>query len=274
MAVIEVITNGLLVTASSAYNAGVTAITVNPPTGGPAIPSLAAGQQMHCVWDGEIILVTGSSGSGNVNWTITRGQEGTTAVSHLVNSQIIQISSVAGIAQTVVDNSAVVLIASVTTSGSQATVTFNNISGVFSALRIEYQCRSTAAVSTTGLSLEINADATAAHYTSAAYMLGGGGAGQGVVASSTVGSFVNNIPGSSVTAGYVAAGSIRLNAYAGTTFDKRFNHSGAYAQTGNSDIVLQSSGLWLSTAAITRLDFTLSSGNFVDGSTFVLYGER
>lgn len=109
MSVVEIITNGLVVRANAAYNNSVTSISVTLDTNSPvaAIPAIATGQQLRFWWDGEIIVVTVNSGAGNVNFTtIARGQEGTTAISHLINSQLFQIASTAGIAQTVEDGMA------------------------------------------------------------------------------------------------------------------------------------------------------------------------
>jgi len=101
---LELLTNGLQCTASTGYNNSVTSITVNSPSSGPAIPSLTTGQTMRCYWDGELIGVSAISGTGNVNWTITRGIEGTSPLSHLSGSTIYQILAQAGLAQAVKDN--------------------------------------------------------------------------------------------------------------------------------------------------------------------------
>ena len=100
---LELLTNGLQVTSTANYTNSVTSITVNTPITGPSIPALSAGQTMRCYWDGELIGVTAISGTGNVNWTISRAIEGTIPVSHVTGSTIYQILSQGGLQQSIKD---------------------------------------------------------------------------------------------------------------------------------------------------------------------------
>lgn len=72
--------------------AGSTSWTVGSVTGFPA--SLASGQTFHVAdpaLPGEKILVTAISGSGPYTWTVTRGDEGSTAVAHTAGFTVRQV---------------------------------------------------------------------------------------------------------------------------------------------------------------------------------------
>jgi hypothetical protein len=76
-------------------------------------------------------------------------------------------------------------------------------------------------------------------------------------------------------ANWPAIGEITVADYRGTTFNKiaQCLQGGpilAESTTNTRSFVL--TGYWKSTAAITRLDLTLASGNYVAGSKFSLYG--
>ena len=108
---IEVNTNGLIVFATAAYNNSVTSVTVSVDASSPisTIPTLTAGQQMHFYWDGEIVTCTScAGGTTNVVLTITRNSETTStgAVSHLINSKLFNVATVAAATQTAQDGAA------------------------------------------------------------------------------------------------------------------------------------------------------------------------
>ena len=123
---VEVITNGLVVTTTTSYTSGSTSIVVHTPVSYPlTIPSVTSGQYMRCIWEAEIIWITANSGTGNVNWTISRGQEGSAAASHASGTQIFQIATIAGIAQTVFDGIQARIYTATWTSQTSVTVTHN-----------------------------------------------------------------------------------------------------------------------------------------------------
>lgn len=65
---------------------------------------------MRLFWDGEIVEVTANSGGGNVNWTIVRGVESTTAISHADGSSLYQTLTSGGLLNYIQTNSSQVLI--------------------------------------------------------------------------------------------------------------------------------------------------------------------
>lgn len=69
-------------TGTTGLTAAATTITVASNTGFPA-PTLA--QPYYVRADNEVIQVTGRSGTGNLTWTVVRGQLGTAAATHAAN---------------------------------------------------------------------------------------------------------------------------------------------------------------------------------------------
>lgn len=102
----EVITNGLVVTLSnsgSPVTSGATSITVTYTSGGTGVIPSVSGQVMRFNWEGEIIELTTNSGTGNVNWTIVRGVESTTAASHADATLLYQVVTVGSLQQYIAD---------------------------------------------------------------------------------------------------------------------------------------------------------------------------
>lgn len=158
-------------------------------------------------------------------------------------------------------------------ASSSTTLTCSSIPNTYSALMVVYVGRTTAAVSSAELHMQVNTDSTSGNYDASNYIVGGASsAASGTVAASSAGAFIDNFPGTSATANYPSVGVLYIPYYASTTFFKTFSAEEEYALTGTTNLKLQVSGAWKSTAAITRLDFALSSGNFVDNSKITVYG--
>lgn len=166
-------------------------------------------------------------------------------------------------------------IGQVITAGSATSVSFTSISGAYSNLVLTYTAATTSAVVTVGMNLEMNSDTTAGDYSTAQYTLSvGGSLTAGTAAPGSSGMFIMNIPGTSATANNPGSGRITINGYAGTTFFKRCNNYASYSAATNQENKIDVSGTWLSTTAITRLDLTINSDAFQNGSVFTLYGEQ
>lgn len=155
-----------------------------------------------------------------------------------------------------------------------AGVTFASIPGTYTTLRLVITTRSSAAVATTGVSIQFNGDVTAGDY-QAVYSLNPGGGTQSNAAIASSG-FIGNIPGTTALANAPAQIETVIASYAGTTFLKMARslgivfHSATYVAT-NMDI-LDVFTTWVNTGAITQIVLTPGSGNFVTGSAFTLYG--
>ncbi len=168
--------------------------------------------------------------------------------------------------------SALTLISEVTTSGSQASVSFTSISASYRDLEVRIRGRGTTVANTVNLGLQYNND-TAGNYDDE---LGrGNGSSQ---------SAVNNLSGTSAICGQLAAASatanfadlavIKVGDYRGTTFQKAaISQNGTRYAGANTNLYTDvRSQWWLSTSAITRLDVFPTAGAFVDGSIVSLYG--
>lgn len=168
-----------------------------------------------------------------------------------------------------------VLISSVTTSGSQSTVTFSSIPGTYKHLQIDYICRDTASGSgLIGLWLQMNSDNTSSNYTSEQFQDGFGSTNlSGTDAAGSNGAFAGLSAGTSGLATAFATGTIWINGYAQTTFHKMVQFNSAAYYSGPATRVRQGMFVWKSTSAITTLKFTSAATAFLDGSIFSLYGK-
>lgn len=77
--------------------------------------------------------------------------------------------------------------------------------------------------------------------------------------------------GSSSTSGTFASTTIDLPNYSAST-NKPISTDSVTENNGTAALQLMSAGLWSNTAAITSIQLTFATGNFVSGSSFTLYG--
>jgi hypothetical protein len=170
---------------------------------------------------------------------------------------------------------AATLISSVTTSGSQASVTFSSIPNTFKDLMIVFQARDTNSSNADGSArMVLNSDTTAANYSATQYTIGSGSTTTtNTAAASSSGIVVANIPGVLNQANALSAGRIIIPNYAGTTFWKAFITQ--YQSEFNSSPTISAgvmSGSWKSTSAVTSITINCPYTAFVNGSVFSLYG--
>lgn len=268
---------------NATYTAGGTSLTIASATstiGSAVLPSGACNFWIAVLAEGsntlEFMQVTNRSGT---TLTVVGAQDSSAASNHAVGAVILASSmtqSAFSQYTTDVRSTCVQQLGKVTTSSSQATVTFSSISGNFTNLYVTYACRSNATGSEPGLRMQFNGDTTNGDYSTVVYMLDGGGAtpSGGTVGSGSAGTFINNCPYASVTANYPATGRIWIPNYSATVFYKKWFHTGNYAQLSGPDLVITNGATWISTAAITSILIQLdSSQTFLDGSVFTLYGE-
>jgi len=222
--------------------------------------------------------VLAGPGSGSVAATlsttgVTAGTYGTTSFVPIITVDAkgrITAATTTAIGTT---SGALVKLAQITTSASTTQADFTSISGAYSALRITWMVQSTAAG--TGISqmrVEVNGDTTSGNYTASSRIMSSGGASAASdIAASATGVFIGNVPtvGSTGSAG---VGEAIFPNYTTTSFHKAFaaNH-GSDATTGGGR---QGSvyARYKSTAAITRLTFTIDSSAFSDNCVLTLYG--
>ena len=153
--------------------------------------------------------------------------------------------------------------------GGSSSISFSSIPSTYKHLQIRFISRSSDAAAVRGMNITFNGD-TAANYTR--HQL----SGDGSTTSATGGADENDIqagqvPGSTVASGIMGVGIYDIHDYASTTKFKTMRIFNGFDTNGSGTIRMQS-GLWRSTSAISSLSLILNAGNFIEGTTFALYG--
>jgi hypothetical protein len=164
-------------------------------------------------------------------------------------------------------------IQTVTLGSTQSTITFSSIPSTYKHLQIRYLARCSRTDYTIATMLiRFNSDSSsnyAGHALygngSAAYAYGNGGQTFG---------YAGAVVGANATANIFAGGVIDILDYANTNKYKTTRSlAGVNINASSGDEVGLQSGLWQSTSAVNRIDFTLeTSANFNQYTTFALYG--
>lgn len=217
----------------------------------------------------EILKVTARS--GDVLSGITRAQEGTTAVAFLTGHTVelrvtAETITNALVAPAQIYAGAMREIASVTTTGSQASVTFSAIPSTYKSLLLVSNSRGTNATNTISTTIQCNGD-TGANY---AHLRENRFGSAGSLTGTNMDLFA--VPGSSATTLYHGEANIWFHDYTDIT-----RHRSIMAQStvldGTSVIHQQAAGWWRNaSAAISQLVIACGAGNWADGSRFTLYG--
>ncbi len=166
-------------------------------------------------------------------------------------------------------------IASVTTTGSQATITFSSIPATYTNLMLEVTGQDTSnAVSASNMYMLFNGDTTSGNYS--LMQQHGAFATTGFstqIASSANGCAIGYLPGNNLIATAVGSSVIYIPHYANTVFYKMVRSSTCeHRGTGNNQGTAQREFTWLSTAAINSITLTAGTTAFLDGSIATLYG--
>ena len=154
-----------------------------------------------------------------------------------------------------------------TISPSSASVSFTSIPSTYQHLQLRYIGRVTGAVTLNDMNVRLNND-TGTNY--AFHFLRGSGAAVSVSAGTSFSSIQANdiLTGANSTSGNFGVGIIDIHDYASTTKNKTVRWFSGNDQNGSGYVEL-SSGLWMNTAAINRIDITQT---LASGSVFALYG--
>ena len=159
-------------------------------------------------------------------------------------------------------------------SGGSATAVFDNIAGTFQHLHLRYVVRGTRSGSATdGIYLQYNTDTSSANYVRYHGLAGNGSSanastqGSGVAAQN----LLANVTAADATASIFGAGTVDILDYANTSKYKTIRNFGGQDRNGAGNVELNS-GLWMSTAAITKITVGATAGNLAEFSTIALYG--
>ena len=160
--------------------------------------------------------------------------------------------------------SAVTQISQNVLSGAAASVTFSGIAGTFTDLMISMNARGDAAAGNINVGIQVNGDA-GTNYDDGNFLSSGTFSNTGQTQA-----ILCIVTAATATANFSSGCEIRLYNYARTTFFKPLQGiSSGFVSAPNEGL---SAGLWKSTAAITSVTILPSSGNFITGSTFTLWG--
>ena len=156
-------------------------------------------------------------------------------------------------------------------SGGQANLSFTAIPQTFSAIEVLIAGRMTGSVTFNSLYMTINGDTTAANYDSSQNSYASGSTTTAAaIAATTSGMHVGYVVGVNGNANAVSDLRVLIPGYAQSVLHKAVQAQyNGLANTRHSGIA---GGVWLSTAAITQLDFPAPSGSWAEGTVAVLTG--
>lgn len=157
-------------------------------------------------------------------------------------------------------------------AGGQATITFSSIPSTFTNLQIRSLCRDTGSYARFNLRIRMNSD-TANNY-SYHFLQGGDGNITSAGSATSVGyANIGSSSGGTSSSGIFGVAVVDILDYANTNKYKTVRCLSGHDANGSGSTWF-SSGLWMSTSAITSVSFTSDNGNFAEYSYFALYGIR
>lgn len=169
-------------------------------------------------------------------------------------------------------NPTMTLISSQTLGGTTASVTFSSIPSTYNDLKLVVSARGDAAAYPVAINLKLNSD-TATNY-SYTNLLGNSSAASSTRTSSQTVDAIPNVDGASATASTFGAWEIYIPNYTSTGSKPFFgidvvetnDATAAHAE------IQANAHLYRGASGISSITLTPSSGNFVQYSTFTLYG--
>ena len=159
-------------------------------------------------------------------------------------------------------------------SGGSSSISFTSIPSTYKHLQLRWLTRSTATGGDNASSLRMKINSSAGTYNSHGLVGTGTSALAAAFGTNSNGEWnYYAIPNSSVTASVFGAGVIGVLDYTNTSKNTVSRMLAGWDANGSGQVSFQSH-LWVDTAAVTQLDFTLATGNFAQYSSFALYGIR
>ena len=174
-------------------------------------------------------------------------------------------------AQQLAANTAYESIATTTVgSGGAATISFTSIPSTYQHLQIRIMARGNNANTYDSFLVRANSD-TGSNYTYHG-LVGDGSVAFTAVVTPYNGFRGGEITGANATSGMFGVSVVDLLDYANTNKNKTMRILGGNDRNGGGQVTLNS-GVWMNTAAVTRIDITPVFGSsFVQYSSFALYG--
>jgi hypothetical protein len=148
-------------------------------------------------------------------------------------------------------------------------VTFNSIPSTYKHLQVRFTARNSSSASNQNLAIQFNNTGGTAY--SAHRLIGNGSSVSSEANSSTFYSIFGVTVANSQTANIFTGGIIDVLDYASTSKNTTIRALSGFAGSASNRIIL-GSGAFANTAAITRLDLTMNTGDFMVDSRFSLYG--
>jgi hypothetical protein len=162
-------------------------------------------------------------------------------------------------------------IATASGTGSSNTITFSAIPSTFKHLQIRFIGRTDNASTPRNAFVRLNSD-TGANYAYHNLYGSAGTVGAQGAASQTEMYLFSSYPGTGTTAGIMGFGLIDLLDYGSTTKNKTMRAHHGYDDNTTGAYINISSGLWMSTSAVTSISIVMATGNWTTNSSFALYG--
>ena len=169
-------------------------------------------------------------------------------------------------------NPTMTLISSQTLGGTTASVTFSSIPSTYNDLKLVVSARGDAAAYPVAINLKLNSD-TATNY-SYTNLLGNSSAASSTRATSQTVDAIPNVDGASATASTFGAWEIYIPNYTSTGSKPFFGIDAVETNDGTAAHaeIQANAHLYRGGSGISSITLTPSSGNFVQYSTFTLYG--
>lgn len=164
-------------------------------------------------------------------------------------------------------------LATVTLSATTASVSFAGIPSGYKHLQLRILGRGDRAAGGVSVNMQFNGDTNTANYYSH-YIEGNGSTAYAGAAANVI--YIYDLAAASSTTNVFGAQIIDILDYTNTNKNKTVRGLSGWdnnSASPNGQIALQS-GLWSSTAAITSINLTPFSGNFIANSSFALYGVK
>jgi len=163
-------------------------------------------------------------------------------------------------------------------AGGAASITLGSggtIPQTYKHLQIRLIGRGGQSAITSGVYVQVNGDATAADYKSHYLQSNNISTPVSGVSNGTTSGFADAGPiaGANATSGVFGAIIIDALDYTNTSKNKTLRTLGGVDNNGTGYVTF-TSGLWISTAAITSITLNSATGNFAQYSTFSLYGVK